>query len=81
MSWTKEYIYTNNSEKVEAIAPIIVSASRSTDIPAFYAEGNFDVLLNTYPFVYERSDENKKYYIAVNPSKYTHTYKLPSISK
>lgn len=50
-------------------------------IPAFYAEGNFDVLLNTYPFVYERSDENKKYYIAVNPSKYTHTYKLPSISK
>ena len=38
MSWTKEYIYTNNSEKVEAIAPIIVSASRSTDIPAFYAE-------------------------------------------
>lgn len=44
MSWTKEYIYTNNSEKVEAIAPIIVSASRSTDIPAFYSEWFFSRL-------------------------------------
>ena len=31
-------ITTDNGEQVEASAPIIVSASRSTDIPAFYAE-------------------------------------------
>ncbi|MDR1182111.1 MAG: DUF1848 domain-containing protein, partial [Bacteroidales bacterium] len=31
-------ITTDSGEQVEALAPIIVSASRSTDIPAFYAE-------------------------------------------
>ena len=48
MSWAKEYIYINNSEKVEAIAPIIVSASRSTDIPAFYSEWFFSRLRYGY---------------------------------
>ncbi|MBR4017251.1 MAG: glycosylase [Oscillospiraceae bacterium] len=51
------------------------------EIPAFYAESDFHVLLNTYPFVFERSAEGKKYYVAMNPSKYTHMYSLPSISK
>lgn len=41
MSWSKEYISINGHQKVEAIAPIIVSASRSTDIPAFYADWFF----------------------------------------
>ena len=31
-------IITDNGEQVEAQAPIIISASRSTDIPAFYAK-------------------------------------------
>ncbi len=31
-------ITTEKGEQVEAVAPIIISASRSTDIPAFYAE-------------------------------------------
>lgn len=48
---------------------------------AFYAESEFNVLLNTYPFVFERSAENKKYYIAINPSKYSFTYQLPSAGK
>ena len=30
-------ILTDNGKQVEASAPIIISASRSTDIPAFYA--------------------------------------------
>lgn len=51
------------------------------EIPALQSDGDFDFLLNSYPFVYERTDSNKKYYIAVNPSKYTHIYTLPSISK
>ena len=34
----KIHITTDNGQTVEAIAPIIISASRSTDIPAFYAQ-------------------------------------------
>lgn len=37
MEWPKEIIWTAEGEK-EAIAPLIISASRSTDIPAFYAD-------------------------------------------
>lgn len=37
MNWFKEVIQTKEGQR-EAIAPYIISASRSTDIPAFYAE-------------------------------------------
>lgn len=36
--WDKVQIKTDMGESVEAVAPVIVSASRSTDIPAFYAD-------------------------------------------
>jgi len=39
--WQKIKIQRKNGELVEAQAPIIVSASRSTDIPAFYADWFF----------------------------------------
>lgn len=35
MAWDKIKIIRDNGEIAEAQAPIIVSASRSTDIPAF----------------------------------------------
>lgn len=38
MNWKKVKITTDLGESVEAQAPVIVSASRSTDIPAFYAD-------------------------------------------
>ena len=38
MAWEKVKIQRENGEWVEAQAPVIVSASRSTDIPAFYAD-------------------------------------------
>jgi len=38
MQWKKEKIITDNGEKVEAQSPIIISASRSTDIPTFYSD-------------------------------------------
>jgi DNA repair photolyase len=38
MSWTKINIIDDNGEPVKAQAPVIISASRSTDIPAFYAD-------------------------------------------
>ena len=39
--WEKTQIQRENGEIVDAQAPIIVSASRSTDIPAFYADWFF----------------------------------------
>ena len=39
-------ITTDSGEQVEALAPIIISASRSTDIPAFYGQV---VLLIVWP--------------------------------
>ena len=41
MSTTKNMIQLESGEVKEAFAPIIVSASRSTDIPAFYADWFF----------------------------------------
>ena len=38
MNWQKKEIKNDLGEKVEAQAPVIISASRSTDIPAFYAD-------------------------------------------
>jgi len=37
MKWKKEKIIING-EEIEAQAPVIISASRSTDIPAFYSD-------------------------------------------
>lgn len=36
--WEKEEVGTQDGRRVEAIAPVILSASRATDVPAFYAE-------------------------------------------
>ena len=38
MSNTKITIATHSGETIEAMAPVIISASRSTDIPAFFAK-------------------------------------------
>jgi hypothetical protein len=38
MPWAKTTITTDSGERRTAIAPLIISASRSTDIPAFYGE-------------------------------------------
>ena len=38
MASEKVSIRTDSGEIVEATAPVIISASRSTDIPAFYAK-------------------------------------------
>ncbi len=38
MQWKKEKITLENNIQVDAQAPIIISASRSTDIPTFYTE-------------------------------------------
>lgn len=48
MADNKINILTENGETVQAFAPVIVSASRSTDIPAFYADWFFNRLKTGY---------------------------------
>lgn len=48
MPTDKLLITTDKEEQVEATAPIIISASRSTDIPAFYAKWFFNRLVKGY---------------------------------
>ncbi len=38
MAWDKDTITLENGQIVSAQAPVIVSASRSTDIPGFYSD-------------------------------------------
>ena len=46
--WQKTQIQRDNGEIAEAQAPVIISASRSTDIPAFYADWFFHRLKRGY---------------------------------
>lgn len=48
MAWGKERIQLDNGQYTDAQAPEIVSASRSTDIPAFYSDWFFDRLKKGY---------------------------------
>ena len=48
MVWETIDITTESGETVRAQAPVIVSASRATDIPAFYADWFFDRLEKGY---------------------------------
>ncbi len=48
MNWKKINIKTEDGKDVEAQAPIIISASRSTDIPAFYSDWFINKLKQGY---------------------------------
>jgi hypothetical protein len=48
LQWDRVTILRDNGEKVEGIAPIIISASRSTDIPAFFSGWFFNRLEKGY---------------------------------
>ncbi len=47
-SWNKIIIINDDNQKVEAITPFIISASRSTDIPAFFSKWFFNRLKKGY---------------------------------
>jgi len=46
--WEQVDVTTDQGKREQAIAPLIISASRSTDIPAFYAEWFFNRLERGY---------------------------------
>ena len=54
-------LYTDSGEKVEAVAPVIISASRSTDIPAFYAKWFFNRLAKGYCTWINPFNQQKQY--------------------
>ena len=59
---TDKILITNDvGEKIEATAPVIVSASRSTDIPAFYAKWFFNRLAKGYCAWYNPFNQQKMY--------------------
>jgi len=57
----KVKISTDTGETAEAVSPVIVSASRSTDIPAFYARWFFDRLAKGYCVWYNPFNRKKTY--------------------
>lgn len=57
----KILITTDSGERVEASAPVIISASRSTDIPAFYAKWFFNRLAKGYCAWYNPFNQQKMY--------------------
>ncbi len=54
-------ITTDSDEQVEATAPVIISASRSTDIPAFYSKWFFNRLEKGYCAWYNPFNQQKMY--------------------
>ena len=60
----KMILTTDDSKQVEATAPVIISASRSTDIPAFYAKWFFNRLAKGYCTWYNPFNINQKMYIS-----------------
>lgn len=61
MASEKLSIRTDYGESAEAIAPVIISASRSTDIPAFYTKWFFNRLAKGYCAWYNPFNQQKMY--------------------
>ena len=61
MANEKVTIRTDSGETVEAMAPVIISASRSTDIPAFYAKWFFNRLKQGYCVWYNPFNQKPSY--------------------
>ncbi len=61
MAFDRTIIRTDTGKQVEAIAPVIISASRSTDIPAFYAKWFFNRLAKGYCIWYNPFNQQPMY--------------------
>lgn len=61
---SKLTIITDSGERVEAQTPVIISASRSTDIPAFYAKWFVERLRRGYVAWYNPFNRRQKIYVS-----------------
>jgi len=68
MKWNKKIIINDNGEAVEAITPFIISASRSTDIPAFFSKWFFNRLKKGY-VTWKNPFNQKEQYISFDETK------------
>lgn len=86
----KPYLPTDNRENAPTVEKQITDKNSTLNfvkelikihrsVPALHAEGDFNILLPSYPFVFERFANGEKYLIAVNPSDYTRYYDAPEI--
>lgn len=69
MAWKKTNITLENGTVVEAQAPYIISASRSTDIPAFYSDWFFHRLKVGYS-AWTNPFNGVKSYVAYNNTRF-----------
>lgn len=69
MAWKKVNIVTDNGETVDAVAPEIISASRSTDIPAFYLDWFMNRIKIGYS-VWTNPFNNQKQYVSYEKCKF-----------
>lgn len=60
----KQLIVTDTGIQVDAIAPVVISASRATDIPAFYAQWFFNRLSKGYCVWYNPFNRQQKMYVS-----------------
>lgn len=67
--WKKDDITIKNGQQVSAMAPIIVSASRSTDIPAFYSDWFFHRLSEGYS-AWKNPFNGKYSYVSYHQTKF-----------
>lgn len=61
MANDRTFLITDTGDQIEAAAPVIISASRSTDIPAFYAKWFFNRLVKGYCAWYNPFNQKKMY--------------------
>ncbi|MBR2500141.1 MAG: hypothetical protein IKB60_03580, partial [Clostridia bacterium] len=69
----------NDEKSILSFVKKLIKLHRET--PQLYAEADFNVLLPSYPFVYERIAEGKKIFVAINPSDSRRYYDAPKFSK
>ena len=67
-SWEKILIKNEKGEEVEATAPVIISATRATDIPAFYSKWLMERLNKGY-MVWRNPFNNVKQYISFDKTR------------
>ncbi len=63
----------NDENSLLAFVKKLINLHKS--MPVFHATGDFKVILADYPFVFERTEDDKKLLVAINPSKYKKVYK------
>lgn len=69
MKTEKKIITLEDGKKVEALAPTIVSASRATDIPAFYMDWFFDRLKAGY-CIWKNPFNGKESYVSFDDTRF-----------